>query len=317
MFIQGVLNSYIKNNFWRRGLYKALLGESSFAESFISSEWYYKNHIEFSILEHTAIIAGYLKSVEQLLFSIVKLSEGSGKQIKKRGGARAEYIDYSSENEALVDSTLGSIIGYVRHYSDLWDVSPYVKNYIANKLDVFRDKYRNDHFHKDNVTNIDEIEEIRTNTIFIHYLLLGAMKINDSDKARLGIITKEKEEKKKMDLSYSMLEKWLDRIVGGDVLLPTSSNLYFEIGTGGYEQWNLKFMTVKGFDEHGIPRGTEWPYLGDELIWDRVLEKDAMIEKVISLINEYLNRGLYAVNLKRYSMISAGWFGDPRILYKR
>ncbi len=306
----------IKKNFWDRELYLALMGTASFAESFISSEWYYKNHAEFSALEQTAIIAGYLKSVEQLLYSIVKLSEGSGKQIKKLGGGRSEYIEYNVGNEALIDSTLGSIIGYVRHYSDLWDVNPYAKNYVADKLNVYRDKYRNDHFHKDNVNSVEEIEEIRSNTILIHYLLLGAMKISDFDRERLGIVLSPKEETVKQDISYSMLEEWLNRIIGGDVLLPKTSKIYFELAVWGTEQWRLEFSTVSGFDDRGIPQNTKWPYIGDDLKWDRVKEKDETEKRVISLIKEYLEKGLYSGNLKAYSMISAGWFGHPQVLFQ-
>lgn len=305
----------IKKNFWDRSLYMALIGEASFAESFISSEWYYKNHVEFSVLEQTAIIAGYLKSVEQLLYSIVKLSEGSGKQIKKRG-ERTAYIDYSEENESLIDTTLGSIIGYVRHYSDMWDVNPYAKNYVANKLDVYREKYRNDHFHKDNVYEIDEIEEIRDNTILILYLLLGAMRISDSDKRRLGITVKENEAEKKQDISYNMLEEWLNRILGGDVLLSKTSKIYFEIGVWGAEHWRITFSTVSGFDDNGFPQDTNWPYIGDDLKWDRIFEKDETENQVITLLKKYLEEGLYSGNLKEYSMISAGLFGHPQILYE-
>ena len=307
----------INKNFWNRAFYQALLGKAPFAESFLSSEWYYKNHVEFSILEQTAIIAGYLKSVEQLLYSIVKLSEGTGKQIKKHGGGRYEFIEYCAANSSLIDITLGSIIGYAKYYSDLWDVNPYVKNYIADKLNVYRDKYRNDHFHKDNVKSIEEIEDIRTNTILIYYLLLGAMKICDSDKEQLGIYAKQKGEKIRRDISYQMLEKWLDRIVGGDVLLPKSSNLYFEIGVWGTEQWSLRFLTVSGFDDKGIPQDSKWPYIGDDLKWDRVLDKDETIVNVISLIRKYLEKGKYSGNLKTYSTISAGWFGYPQVLFKQ
>lgn len=307
----------VKKNFWDRALYQAILGESSFAESFISSEWYYKNHAEFSVLEQTAIVAGYLKSVEQLLYSIVRLSEGTGKHIKKYGGNRTDYIEYCEANESLIDSTLGSIIGYARHYSDLWDVNSYVKNYVADKLNIYRDKYRNDHFHKDNVTSNEEIEIIRKNTILIHYLLLGAMKISDSDKARIGIVTRQDEEDKKQDISFQMLEGWLDRILGGDVLLPKSSKIYFDVDGWGRDKWKLSFLTVSGFNEIGAPKDVKWPYIGDDLKWDRVHEKEDAVSKVVLLIKEYLENGMYSGNLKEYSMIYAGWFGQPQILYRR
>ena len=307
----------IKKNFWDRKFYLALMGTASFAESFISSEWYYKNHAGFSVLEQTAIIAGYLKSVEQLLYSFVKFSEGSGKQIKKRGGGKSEYIEYCVENETLIDNTLGSIIGYVRHYSDLWDVNSYAKNYVADILNIYREKYRNDHFHKDNVNSVEEIEEIRSNTILIHYLLLGALKISNSDRERLGIVVSSKEEIVKQDLSYSMLEEWLNRIMCGDVLLPKTSKIYFELAVWGKGQWRLEFSTVSGFDDRGNPLNTKWPYIGDDLKWDQIKGKDETENIVISFINEYLDKGLYSGKLKAYSMISAGCFGHPQILFKR
>ena len=52
---------------------------------------------------------------------------------------------------------------------------------IMDKISVYREKYRNDHFHKDNIYKIDEIEEIRANTILMHYLLLGSMRITILD----------------------------------------------------------------------------------------------------------------------------------------
>lgn len=143
------------------------------------------------------------------------------------------------------------------------------------------------------------------------------MKICDSDKEQLGIYAKQKGEKIRRDISYQMLEKWLDRIVGGDVLLPKSSNLYFEIGVWGTEQWSLRFLTVSGFDDKGIPQDSKWPYIGDDLKWDRVLDKDETIVNVISLIRKYLEKGKYSGNLKTYSTISAGWFGYPQVLFKQ
>lgn len=307
----------IRSNYWEKGLYRAIFGKASFAESFISSEWYYKTHADFSVLEQTAIIAGYLKSVEQLLYAIVRLSEGTGKQIRKRGSEKVVYVDFTEENETFIDSTLGSIIGYVRYYSNLWDVNTFVKNYVTDRLNIYRDKYRNDHFHKDNVNNAAEIEEIRLNTIFMHYLLLGAMKIKESDQEKLGIVAVTETAERKKDISYAMFEEWLNRIVGGDVLLPKSAKIYFRIETWGGDKWKIEFTTISGFTEHGLPEDIKWPYIGDDLKCDEVIEKDEMEKKVISLIEEYLENGKYSGNLKAYAMISASWLGHPQILYKR
>lgn len=316
----GILDGQIKiinKNFWSREMYKALFGKASFAERFISSEWYYQTHKASSALEQTAIVAGYLKSVEQLLFALVGFSADSGKSIRKRGTGKTEYIEFRKDNLDAIDTTLGSIIGYARHYSDLWDVNNYVKNYIVDKLDVYRDKYRNDHFHKDNINSVEEIEAIRTNTILIHYLLLGAMKIKDSQKVYLSIEEKEIINVNDKGLEYCDVEKWLNRILGGDVLLSPDSNIYFEVGIYG-EQWQIKFSTVSGFSEKGIPQDPTWPYICDELKWNRLNQDKYEAEKqAIDMVKRYLNDGKYAVNLKTYKTIYVGWFGNPILLYER
>ena len=315
----GVHNSQIQiieRNFWDRELYKAMIGGSAFAESFISSEWYYQTHIASTALEQTAIVAGYLKSVEQLLYTLVRFSIGTGKTIKKKSGGKTEYIEYNEENLDAVDTSLGSIIGYVRHYYELWDVNSYVKNYVADKLNVYRDKYRNDYFHKDNITSNDEIDDIRNNTILIHFLLLGSMKISDSQKELIGIEQRPIIEDVQNGLRYEDLSQWLDRILGGDVLLSPESNIYFVISAWGSDQWELGFSTVSGFTEEGFPQDMEWPYIGDELKWDRGEEdKNKAEEQTIELVRRYLNKGKLLGNLKTYKSVNVGWFGRHTILY--
>ena len=257
----------ISKNYWDRELYRALFGNAPFADSLISSEWYYKTHKSFSTLEQTAIIAGYLKSIEQLLYTIVQFSEGTGKTIKRKGFGGPVYIEYSSENKDAIDISLGSLIGYVgyaRHHSDLWAVSRPTKEFVIGKLRLFRDKYRNDHFHKDNIYSEEEIEEIRKNTLLLCYLLLGGMFIKDNEKEKLGIA--EKQTYPVMEnLTYKDLEKWLDRILGGDVLLPTSTKVFFCLGMSGQEKYRLDFTTVSGYSDEGIPEGMKWPYICDDI----------------------------------------------------
>lgn len=309
----------IECNFWDKGLYKALLGDSTFAESLLSSEWYYQTHgASSSALEQTAIVAGYLKSVEQLLYAVVRLSIGSGKAIKRKGNDRIVYVDYSIENENFVDYSLGSLIGYIRHYSDLWMVNSFAKNYVCDKISIFRDKYRNDHFHKGNIRCIEEIRDIRNYSLFMMYLILGALRIDEPYVEDLGIRIATEKAKWKEGLSYSSLEKWLDRILGGDVLLPIESNIYFCVGVLGTEQWRLEFSTVSGFSEQGFPQNLEWPYIGDDFKWDSCGEgKEEAEASVIEMLKRYMCEGRFAHNLKAYKTVYAGWFGNQECLYRR
>ena len=308
----------INNNFWNRELFKSLFGNTSFAESFISSEWYYQTHAASTALEQTAIVAGYLKSVEQLLFTLVQLSIDTGKSIKKKGTGKLEYIGYTTENIEAIDTSLGSIIGFVRHYTELWAVNGYVKNYVANKLNNYREKYRNDHFHKDNINSTEEIEEIRYNTILIHYLLLGAMKIDNHHKETLGIHKVKSDNDKERTVDYSSVENWLNRILGGDNLLPIDTNIYFRIVGFGTDQWQTEFTTVSGFSEIGRPENINCPYIEDELKWHRADQDMLAAEKqMLDMIRRYLNEGKYANNLKKYKTVSCELDDKYIVLYSR
>lgn len=308
----------INDNFWSRGLSKAVIGNSAFAESFISSEWYYQTHTVSTALEQTAIVAGYLKSVEQLLYSLVCLSIGTGTFIKRKGKGKAVYIEFSKENIDEIDTSLGSIVGYARHYLQLWDVNSYTKEYIVRKLDEYRQDYRNEYFHKDNVTSIAEIKAIRNETLLMYYLLLGAMKITDSQKRLLGIESAPVLVLKKRGLVYTEFEKWLDRILGGDVLLSKEADIYFWATGYGEKQWKLYFTTVNGFSENGFPVEQEYPYIGDELFWNRRgVDKAEEENQLIELIRRYLKEGRYSNNLKVYRSVSAGLLWSHTLIYQR
>lgn len=77
--------STMLRNYLARGLWRAMIGTSTFATSFVTSEWFYKMYQFTENLDLTAIVTGYLKSIEQLLFEIVLLSEGTGITIKSKG----------------------------------------------------------------------------------------------------------------------------------------------------------------------------------------------------------------------------------------
>jgi hypothetical protein len=94
------------DNYISRGLYKAMTGNASFADSFISSEWYYRLNQITKSLDQTGIVAGYLKSVEQLLFTVIQLSKDKGKKIRTRDNKIAEY---TTDNEERIDTMLGSL----------------------------------------------------------------------------------------------------------------------------------------------------------------------------------------------------------------
>ena len=174
----------IKNVFIGNGRYKLLLGNSDFAESYLTSEWLYKKYFSLDELDNTFIVAGFLKSIEQLLWDIIFLV-GQGRDIKG--------VSISEENQDEIDKTLGSLQCFLSNWSndDLFQNSfgggkHFVMNYLKNQISDWRKQYRNGYFHKHNLNDKDKIESIREETYFLYMLILGTIRLTPSQVARLS-----------------------------------------------------------------------------------------------------------------------------------
>jgi len=195
----------IYRNFIERGLYRLVTADSSFADSFISSEWYYGISTATGAIDQTGIVTGYLKSVEQMLFEIIKLYEGQGRRIginhsKKDSFSGTTYsngnfINLDEENEEYMDSTLGSLIRFIRNKNkqghfynqDIFDVDENTVQYLIDTLYSWKDNERNDHLHKDNLYSEEEVKQIRHQVFLLYYLILGSFKIPDFYLEKLGL----------------------------------------------------------------------------------------------------------------------------------
>lgn len=299
--------SIIENNFFHRELVRAVVGDLPFAESFLSAEWYYQMHIATSALEQTAIVVGYLKSIEQLLFTLVTLPSQT-----------------IPANTSFADYTLGQFEFYINTHQALWETHGLQPTrFIVNKLICYRENYRNGHLHKTNVFQPEEIDNIRDQTIQLYFLLLGALRIQDSDISYLKLW--EEKFPIKVELTYHSFSEWLDRILNGDTLLETDRLVYLNLGWYGKEQCQLSFVTVEKFEISGennqyhLPVNEQYPYINDCLLWDndstetdsswdKELEEVKVEKKIGELINQYYKTSLSANKLKKYD-VYYGFFG--------
>jgi hypothetical protein len=179
-------NNYelIKNAFINNQRYKLLLGNSDFAESYLTSEWLYKKYFALDELDNTFIVAGFLKSIEQLLWDIIYLI-GQGREIK--------HVVISEENQEVIDKTLGSLQYFLSDWSndDLFQNSfgtgkHYVMGYLKRQISDWRKQYRNGYFHKHNLTDQAKIEAIREETYFLYLLILGTIQLTPAQLAVLS-----------------------------------------------------------------------------------------------------------------------------------
>lgn len=182
---QHQVDIWIKN-YIDRGLWRAMVGTSNFAVSFISSEWNYNMYLLTENLDLTSIVAGYMKSVEQLIWAIIGFQTKNSFKIKAKGGG---LVEFSAENESLIDSTLGSLEQVFKRNSWMFDVNDFAKRHIVDAIADWREKHRNGFFHKHNLQSIDKVKEIREQTLQLYFLILGGCTISDADFTKLGIET--------------------------------------------------------------------------------------------------------------------------------
>ena len=188
-------NSETLNEFDEKRLYRFLIGGADFAKSLITSEYLYKQYDCDDCFDYTAIVSGYLKSVEQLLYHIAFFSKDKGYKIKNNGQKNKQgvypasvkigkvyKIDFVKENDGCFDTTIGSLIHFLDdNKADLLLCEDIYKKVIIDCLNCYRVECRNDSFHLDNNYNWSRVELIRWNTFLIYILLLSCCKLGDTD----------------------------------------------------------------------------------------------------------------------------------------
>ena len=188
----------INSNYERNAMYDIMLGNSAFAKCYITSEYLYRVFSENEAFDYTAVVCGYLKSVELLLEQIVKI-DLEYPDLKKKNYIGKKYSNkiypdqktykrigrngktfsvdliplnkYYSENN-LVDYNIGSLSYYLCD-NNRWRFSDVDENVLRDYLLCFTDECRNEYFHKGILDDFKKVKRIRDNTHFILYLLLG------------------------------------------------------------------------------------------------------------------------------------------------
>lgn len=334
----------IHHNFTERGLYRLVTGDSSFADSFISSEWYYGISTATGAIDQTGIVTGYLKSVEQLLFEIIKLYEGRGKRISINHGkqdtftgtsySNGNFIDLIETNEEYMDSTLGSLIRFIRYKDtsghffnrDVFDVNEDTIQYLIDTLYSWKDNERNDHLHKDNLYAEEEVVAIRHQVFLLYYLILGSFKIRDCDLERLGL----KDDSKKPVVIASdeeLLEKiknWATPIILFDMPKDTQAIAFNFMAFKG-SPWDLGLQGLANDDESKYG-DVQWNWglsytssiTNNNLKWESDADWNTGLEQIKRVLKETIHGDtILGKKLRAFPKILLGNMKVEEVLYVR
>lgn len=226
------LNEYWKqiiDNYINNKIFKAMLGTEDFAESFITSEWLYYSIKGEGHFDYTAIVSGYLKSIEQLLKKLVMINIDNNcvisindtnetidkilknniivyeikkdkntqkytvKKIAKTGWnkyLRYPYIDFIESQKDYMGNSIGAFEHFFKNNPQIF-IDSKLSDVICDMVSCFRIECRNGHFHTHNLNNWNTVIKIRENAILLYALLLGSIKASTDNKSSLGIIEED------------------------------------------------------------------------------------------------------------------------------
>lgn len=173
-----IVNQYLTNQ-----AYSILVGTKDFAKSFVTSEWLYRKYSSLEGLDNTFIVAGYLKSIEQLLWSIAQII-GQGRHIGS--------FEISEENYDSIDKTLGSLERFFKDggnadlfRDNLENQKQHVIYYLQSRIASWRKAHRNVLLHKGQLNDVYKIDIIRKETIYLYMLILGSINLTPGNLADL------------------------------------------------------------------------------------------------------------------------------------
>lgn len=177
-------NQFILNHF-----YTIMLSDKDYAESLITAEWLYDSMKKAQAIDLTVIGMGYLKSIEQFLFELICLHSNEKRLIRRKGTNKLIELNESNVKLDNIDSTIGSMASFYKYNYDLFksDLDTETKSYIKESIYKYAE-LRNKFFHKNNIHEWKIIDQIRTETFYMFYLLLGSHYLSEENLIKLGKI---------------------------------------------------------------------------------------------------------------------------------
>lgn len=181
----------IQQQFIDSKTYLVMFGEKDFAESLITAEWLYDSMKKAQAVDLTAIGMGYFKAMEQLLFELVCLHKNENRTMRKAFSRKdlpveVELNDANIEENAI-DTSIGSIAVFYKNNPDMLrtDLHHSTKEYVKEKIFKYAN-LRNGYMHKHNICAWDKIDQIRSETFNMMFLLLGSQLLLETDLQMLG-----------------------------------------------------------------------------------------------------------------------------------
>lgn len=152
--------------------YSILFDGNLYSDSYITSEWFYQKYasnIKATNFDMTAVVAGYFKSIEQLLDSFI-VANGQDKVFEYRNG-----YDDILVGDTNYKSMLGKMHKFLAREENKCLFEEHdreLQKFYLNKLKTWIDNCRNGYFHKDNIGKTETLALIRQETLSLYFFTL-------------------------------------------------------------------------------------------------------------------------------------------------
>ena len=171
--------SIIGNHYFNGG-YECLVSYNDVRKSLLTSEWLFQTQAKDNALDKTFIIAGYVKSVEQLLYHVISsLTPNHLIALMNNKTKVQEMVPVNSD--ALFNATLGNMVYFLK---DLQNRDIYVEGIDSEVIQCiiliinrWVYKERNGYFHKHLLCDMKKVRQIRNRTFLLYYLILGSVRL--------------------------------------------------------------------------------------------------------------------------------------------
>lgn len=167
---------YLIDKFVAQERYRILFDGNLYSDSYITSEWFYQKYasnIKVTNFDMTAVVAGYFKSVEQLLDDFI-FRHGKKRSFpcKEKERYKVGSINYQS--------MLGGMRIFLSENDDLFEEKDtYLQMFYKKKLGTWIDNCRNGFFHKDNINDSNTLALIRQETLSLYFFTLVMYRFDD------------------------------------------------------------------------------------------------------------------------------------------
>lgn len=242
----------IRKQFFDEQVMLVLIGKHDFAESLITAEWLYSSMKQAKAIDLTVIGTGYFKAVEQILYELICLHKDEGRKIKKNKSK--DMVPLTEANilkKDFLDTTLGSMANFYKDNIDILrsDIGK-ARDYVRETIFAYA-KVRNSYFHKHNIHDWNKIDEIRSATFQLLFLLLGAQQLSDVERKALGQVdTSLYDDYYKLCeyVNFHSNELFFINLGGADAFAIAVSDMYIETDTNDYIKYSGVYFKELGKD---------------------------------------------------------------------